>query len=350
MSNYLNRDDTAVSHAKIVREVIPYLSQNHIPMTPDNYRIWYDYFKGEKAEVVERLEELVNRKAEFTPMMLDSIYKEFYQRDGIEESHNKLLAEISAAENASKKASELLGNALKEIINSCKATSGYGGKLKSYLNDVEHAKKIEDLQSIISSLVQDTASAEVSNNKIQEKLKESSSHLAELSAELEEAREEAHRDNLTKLYNRRHFDETLASELEKVKNGVDSSLIMFDIDFFKKFNDNYGHLVGDKLLSTFGRDLDGITPDEAINCRYGGEEFVVILQFGNLSQGIKIAEQVRKTVEEWEFTVKGEPAPVTISGGVTQLKPGDVASTAIERVDKALYHAKRDGRNRINSD
>jgi len=206
------------------------------------------------------------------------------------------------------------------------------------------------LQSIISSLVQDTASAEVSNNKIQEKLKESSSHLAELSAELEEAREEAHRDNLTKLYNRRHFDETLASELEKVKNGVDSSLIMFDIDFFKKFNDNYGHLVGDKLLSTFGRDLDGITPDEAINCRYGGEEFVVILQFGNLSQGIKIAEQVRKTVEEWEFTVKGEPAPVTISGGVTQLKPGDVASTAIERVDKALYHAKRDGRNRINSD
>ncbi len=350
MTNNENSKKTALSSRKTVKQAISFLSEKRIPMTPDNYRIWYDYFKNDHEEIRKELDDLLNKKSAFTPAVMEGLYKRHYTRDLTTEARKKLATEIKATQAASKRAANLLANALKEIINSSQSTSGYGDKLQNYLTEIESAEKIEDIGDVLSLLVKDTAEATKTNDSIREKLLKSSQQLSQLGDELAEAKKEAHTDNLTQLGNRRHFDEKLIEHFERNSTGKACSLMMLDIDYFKKFNDTYGHLMGDRLLTTFGMELKQVLPKEAIPCRYGGEEFAVILHGSNLAACETEAEKIRKAIDKTAITVRGKAVSVTLSTGVTELISGDTAETAIGRADKALYHAKENGRNQVHTE
>jgi diguanylate cyclase len=133
-------------------------------------------------------------------------------------------------------------------------------------------------------------------------------------------------------------------------NSQPLSLLMFDIDHFKSFNDSYGHLTGDQVLRLVGLSLKHVIKGQEVTARYGGEEFAVVLPNTALRQALTVADHIRRTVMAKELKKKstGEIlGRVTISVGVSMLKPGDDTDALIGRADACLYAAKRNGRNRV---
>lgn len=167
---------------------------------------------------------------------------------------------------------------------------------------------------------------------------------AQLHAEIEKL---AITDGLTGLYNHRRFQETLAEEFKRLnRNSLPFSLMLTDIDYFKKVNDNYGHPAGDIVLKGISKIIREEIRDLDVPARYGGEEFAVILPGTNAEGAKNIAERLRKAVMDTTFSADGKPLKITISIGVATA-PSDAKGKEelIEKTDKALYHAKHNGRN-----
>jgi diguanylate cyclase (GGDEF)-like protein len=157
------------------------------------------------------------------------------------------------------------------------------------------------------------------------------------------------RDPLTGLFNRRYMEETFERELGRVKrNQAGLTVIMFDVDHFKKYNDSYGHHAGDAVLSHIGSYLKTNVRSEDIPCRYGGEEFLLIMPGLSADGALRRAESIRTGIAHLTVENRGQPLPkVTVSMGVAAFPAhGDSASTIIQAADEALYRAKRNGRNR----
>lgn len=163
---------------------------------------------------------------------------------------------------------------------------------------------------------------------------------------IDEYEELALRDTLTKLFNHGRIKTELInsiSRMKKIKEIV--SLIMLDIDFFKKVNDNYGHHAGDTTLIHFANTIKEFFKDKkAVIGRWGGEEFVVLLYDAELDEAVKLAEELRKVIENEPFETVGH---ITSSIGVTDVTLNDTPPEIFERVDEALYEAKAGGRNRV---
>ncbi len=163
--------------------------------------------------------------------------------------------------------------------------------------------------------------------------------------------EEANTDGLTKCYNKMYFNNKLDLEVKKSKvTGSPLSLIIFDLDHFKKLNDNFGHDAGDYVLkekATLLRE-NGIRKGDTF-ARYGGEEFVVLLPNTNLKQAFEIAERLRKLVASHEFMYDNKRLPVTASIGVADYRQGvETGTDLFKRADSAVYKSKEGGRNQVN--
>ncbi len=156
-------------------------------------------------------------------------------------------------------------------------------------------------------------------------------------------------DGMTKLYIHRYFQQRLDSELERARRYDEPlSLLMMDIDHFKKFNDTYGHQVGDRVLKTVAKIVRSNIRSVDIPCRYGGEEFAVILPAKSGKEALLPAERLRKAVESYDFRVNGKRVKITISIGVATFPEHAIQKQElIECADKALYWAKFSGRNRV---
>ena len=152
---------------------------------------------------------------------------------------------------------------------------------------------------------------------------------------------------MTKAYNRLYFSSRLKEEIERAKRyNHPLSLILLDIDFFKKINDTYGHDVGDLVLKTVSQIvLENIRKSDLF-ARIGGEEFAILLPDTSKDKAILVAEKLRETIEKTPIILpNGKQIKVTISLGVTSLKKDDNESSFIKRADEALYDAKKSGRN-----
>lgn len=163
---------------------------------------------------------------------------------------------------------------------------------------------------------------------------------------MEEERHRARTDPLTGLPNRTAYDEHIATELERwgrYKQGF--SIAVADLDHFKKINDSYGHLAGDKVLRLVGRILSRQSRRSDTVTRYGGEEFVIIMPGTDTRAATQAAEKLRKAIESSPFNFYGKPVSVTMSFGVSQIQGDDDLDRLFARADKALYKAKQNGRN-----
>jgi diguanylate cyclase len=189
------------------------------------------------------------------------------------------------------------------------------------------------------------------NKALEDRLTLSKSEISNLQQSLEAIRAESLTDPLTGLGNRKYFDRSIDMAVETaLATGEPLSLLMFDIDHFKSFNDSYGHLTGDQVLRLVGMSLKQTIKGQDITARYGGEEFAVVLPNTALRQALTVADHIRRAVMAKELKKKstGEIlGRVTISVGVSMLKPSDDTDSLIERADACLYAAKRNGRNRV---
>ena len=162
-------------------------------------------------------------------------------------------------------------------------------------------------------------------------------------------RDQAIRDPLTGLFNRRYMIETFERELARAQRHGDSlGVIMMDLDKFKNFNDSFGHDMGDKLLTTFGHFIKDTIRKEDVACRWGGEEFVLILPGASLSTSIERAEEIRSRTKQLQVPTGTPHRPVTLSLGIAVYpENGSTTDDLLKAADTALYRAKRGGRNRV---
>lgn len=157
-------------------------------------------------------------------------------------------------------------------------------------------------------------------------------------------------DGLTKLYNSRHFYHQSEMEIERCRRHEHPlSLLIMDIDFFKNYNDTYGHLAGDKVLSRIGRIIRSCLRKSDSAYRYGGEEFVALLPETGIDDAMPVARRIREAVEQETFyPEQDDEVHITISIGVTEFGMKENLKSFIKRSDDALFCAKQNGRNQIN--
>ncbi len=169
---------------------------------------------------------------------------------------------------------------------------------------------------------------------------------------LKEMHQMANYDAVTGIYNKHVFEKRLAEEFSFAKRkGIQLSLLMIDIDFFKKVNDTHGHMAGDYILQGVANRIQNALRGEDILARYGGEEFVVIMRGTDIKGAAIIAERVRRLVEAKPFAFEKKRIPVTISIGVATLAAGnmDKPQELLAQSDARMYQSKKNGRNRVTS-
>ena len=162
--------------------------------------------------------------------------------------------------------------------------------------------------------------------------------------------ESATRDGLTRIYNKKYFMDTLKKEFAYcLRHRVSLSLVMADVDHFKRVNDTYGHQAGDYVLVRLAARINDTIRAEDVFARYGGEEFVVLLREAPEDKAFILAERLRRLIETTDFTFNGQQMKVTISAGIATLQDAEYTDTEgfIAAADKHLYRAKQAGRNRV---
>lgn len=167
-----------------------------------------------------------------------------------------------------------------------------------------------------------------------------------------EVHENSVRDGLTGCFRRKHALEVIDTELRRTRRSQQPlSLVMFDLDHFKEINDRYGHLAGDAVLAAVGSRMNAVLRGSDVKCRYGGEEFLILLPETPPAGARHVADTLRRDFEEHPVAWNGQSIPMTASFGLTAITPGEDQATAIiARADAALYRAKEEGRNRVVED
>jgi diguanylate cyclase len=229
--------------------------------------------------------------------------------------------------------------------------SSYSESLAGATEQLAISKDRDGLRGIVENLVATTKAMERSNQKLEERLSASKKEINELQVSLEAVRTESLTDPLTQLANRKYFDVTLEKAIaDAIEKDEPLSLMLTDVDHFKAFNDNFGHLTGDQVLRLVAISVRQNVKGKDIAARYGGEEFAVVLPNTILRAATTVADHIRREVMSKELMKRstGEHlGHVTISIGVATLRKGDTPQSLIERADSCLYAAKRNGRNRV---
>lgn len=197
-----------------------------------------------------------------------------------------------------------------------------------------------------ASVVDAVAKIMSANETLQSRLADAEQKIRAQAEELKIQQSEARTDALTKLANRRAFDDVLAQNISLYRRkGQPFSLLFFDVDHFKQFNDTHGHQAGDEVLRCVGKTLANVVKDSDIPCRYGGEEFALVMPSTPVVEGRIAAERVRKAIEAMDVEFEGKSLHVTISVGLAEAVQGEDAVKLIGRADSGVYVSKAAGRN-----
>jgi len=312
--------------------------------SPRNYEIWYTYATGYNPALNQRINEILSKNGGLTESDIDQVFESYLSPSRLTERIDKVGDQVMGE----------IEQVMAMIDAAAGSASSYTESLADMSEKIGQSKDREGLRTIVESLVQTTKEMEVSNQKLEARLNASKQEIQDLQKNLEAVRTESLTDPLTQLSNRKVFDSSIAQAIADAHaRNEPLSLLMTDIDHFKTFNDNYGHLTGDQVLRLVAMSVKQNVKGQDTAARYGGEEFAVVLPNTVLRSAITVADHIRRAVMTKELMKRstGEHlGRVTISIGVATLKKGDTVQSLIERTDMCLYAAKRHGRNRVMSE
>ena len=338
MAGPLDEFERSIAFAEIALGQIKSLRQLALPR---NYEIWYVYATGANTALNKAIDETLARSGRLTEVDLAQIHDTYL-------SHTRCVDQI---DQVGVRVIHEIEDVMHVVDDALGITSAFGHNLVDTEKKLALAASRDHVKAIVEALVRSTHDMQVTNRALEGRLKTSRQAIHSLQENLEAIRAETLTDPLTGLGNRKYFDRAVADSVTtSTANGRPLSLLMFDIDHFKSFNDNYGHLTGDQVLRLVALSLKQTIKGQDIIARYGGEEFAVVLPNTAMRQALTVADHIRRAVMAKELKKKstGEIlGRITISVGVSTLQPGDDIYTLIERADLCLYAAKRNGRNRV---
>ncbi len=245
---------------------------------------------------------------------------------------------------------------LADSISGLLSSSGdFDSGLEACVERLHQAHSLTEVQEIRELLLQQTQSLQTRTRQMVEDVQEAREQVSDankkveiLKKQMEKVKQEIIIDPLTRVYNRRAYDDKIKQEMMGYQRyGRPTALMIVDIDHFKQVNDSYGHRTGDGVLRILSEVMKKEIREIDVLARYGGEEFALILPHTSYQRALEVAERIRQKVEASRFTYKGKPFSVTISIGVGTLQENDTLASYVERVSQALYRGKNSGRNRV---
>lgn len=319
------------------------MAKHDVPPTPDNFAVWYNYCAGAMPDLVKAVNVILGNGREFTLGINEQLHSQFFGPD----REGQLIRETTAkVEEAINQVMEVLGEASGTAERYGTRLADLSGKLTPSV-----AGNLAELRVVVAGVLQQTQQMAQQNRKLEDRLSSSTETIRELRESLEDVRREALTDGLTGVSNRKYFDAMLREMAKQsMETGEPMALLMLDIDHFKRFNDNFGHQMGDQVLKLVARTLTQCVKGRDVVARYGGEEFSVILPCTQLINAVTVAEQIRKTVANKKIVKRstGEDlGRITLSIGVALFDCGERLGALVARGDEALYMAKRGGRNKV---
>jgi len=325
----------------VAKRLLPFLAKRGIPASPKNYRIFYDYLLYSNPALNKTINELLENNAKFYSRLSGTIYDHFY-------SNEVLDLQAKAINKAATDFMTMSSNMEQSLENVLNRSTHYQKVLADTSKQMAGVTSSDELQPFLDELLLETEEALAANGSFAGKISEANQIISALKAELKSQTALAKIDELTKLYNRRHFNfeaPQLVARAEAASQPL--SIITFDLDYFKKINDTWGHNFGDKVLVVCAEIIRKAARVTDLAVRMGGEEFLLLCANLDLSGAFKVAERIRAAIAETNITIRGNSLPVTVSAGVAQYVRGEDILTLLERADKALYQAKHDGRNAV---
>lgn len=338
----LAEDERAARTHRLAAAVLAEMRERAIVPTPRNYALWFAYRSDENPGLTRRVRTLLDEGQAFTPALLDTLHVECVA--GVEVGVDAISSRSDAIQEAAQRLIE-------RVADSRAAITTYGDALADWAQHLDNQPAPGLLQAI-ASMTAETVRASERNMLLEQELSASTHRIADLCQSLAEVKQEATTDALTGLANRRAFDAGIDRAMTQVRSEPRTplSLLLIDVDHFKRFNDTHGHQMGDLVLRLVARLLAGSARDGGTVARYGGEEFAILLPGVDLHAACVLAQQIGGTLSSKRLVAKGTDnslGQVTVSTGVAQARPGERAAALVARADKALYEAKRTGRNRV---
>jgi diguanylate cyclase len=332
-------NDLMATSYDMAKKLLPFLAKRRIPLIPENYRLFYDYFLATNPELNFQLNHALQIESLFTTSVTEKLYKRFYDLDS--EKVHAITKAGEQIESISQSLETNLGQSLNTADHFQKVLADSATQMEQ--GDLE-SKEMRDL---VDSLLSETKHAISSQTALADLIEASNRVIATLSAELKDQTRLANIDELTQLYNRRFLTQRFQEITASMAPQAQLTMIMFDLDRFKSVNDTWGHAVGDKVLIICAKIIQTISGESNVACRYGGEEFVTLCPGFSIDETLVLAESIRKKIASTQVTIRGTDLPVTISAGVSLFRHGEEEKDFFDRADRALYQAKAKGRNRV---
>ncbi len=323
-----------------LKKAVPLMIKNQVPTTPTNYALWYTYVENSLPELNKELDKVVSDCGLCPPATGEALYKSYVaskQEKDVQQlriSLEKLMTEVFHSMNDT-------------LVNTSTFQDKIDKSFDNLLRVEDEGLSFEEVMGLVRNLISESKDIRSTTQFLNSQLNTASKEIGELKSQLAEFQKDALCDGLTNLLNRRAFDKDLATYCQSQSVFC---LIMVDIDHFKNFNDEYGHVFGDAIIRTIAKRLKGVCREGISAYRYGGEEFAFLVPEKKLRVAIRFAESVRTSLEKLSVKERRsgrQVGSVTASFGVAEFHRGELPEIVIERADRQLYEAKRLGRNRV---
>src|SRR4051812_4693499 len=307
--------------------------------TPENFELFYAFASGENSAIASVIGPLIAARKPITAELMQDLRLRHLTSARAARSMDSVGSGIHA----------VIGTVLGRLEAAGRDAEDYSNTLSAVTGGLNGNQTPADFRKLVDGLLAATREMENRTKSLEGELQRSSEQVTELRSKLDNVRKESLTDPLTGLANRKAFDSALEAVLNRPK-GEPASLLLCDIDHFKKFNDSWGHQTGDQVLRLVANCLTDNVKTRDTAARYGGEEFAVLLRGISLMGAHHIAEDIRASVEGRKLVKKSTGdilGMITISIGVAEFAEGESAESVIRRADACLYGAKHHGRNLV---
>jgi diguanylate cyclase len=320
----------------VAEKAMQAIAAQRVPPTPSNFHVWFKYALGAPPELKRTIDILIGNKRGFDAATNRELFTTYVGSKGFDEA---------VAHNVSQQLHGVMESA-REYLKTAISEN------RSQIAEINKVTAVDlDPKILVETLMNELAKATTRAERLEASFAEKSRELDLIRESLTKSEERAKTDILTGLANRRALEEFFrAAQTSAMERGEPLSALLIDIDHFKQFNDSFGHGVGDQVLRLVAQALRERVREIDLPARYGGEELIAVLPGADLAACTATAERIRRSISERKMVRRstGESLPgITVSIGVGQFQLGESMDDLIDRCDRALYQAKKRGRNRV---